>query len=186
MDPTSTTGMAITVATAVKEIGPLLKELIEQVKDGKAAGLVQQIQTHQQTIQSAYFEAKQEAIKLASDNFDLKREIAKIQDAHANEMATLKEHHAAEIAKFRKPQAPTKPDLTKEELYIIGLMARREGKTTLEALASGLNCPITKAKYHADNLRRLGLIRLGPHLPEGQMYALTEEGERFAVEKGLI
>jgi hypothetical protein len=114
------------------------------------------------------------------------QEVARLNEQHAREMAALEQQHTLAMANFQQQQPPAEPQLSKEELYMIGFMARLGGEAALPAMASGLKCSPTRAKYYADKLKRLGLIREGPHLPEGQMYALKEEGLDFAVRNGLI
>jgi len=66
---------------AIPKIAALLTELIERSKDGKSAGLVQQIQSFFQTVQAGYFVAEEKALTIQEENLALKRANAELVTA---------------------------------------------------------------------------------------------------------
>jgi len=96
----------MTTQEAISQVSALMIQLIERVKDGKTASLVQQIQSLNQTIQSGYFAAEQKALDRQQELLDAKRKISKMEDEQPKAIAALKETHRQEIAKL-KPQPPS-------------------------------------------------------------------------------
>ena|SRR2546421_5964359 len=95
----------MTPGDAFLAISKLLTELTERIKDGKTAALVQQVQSNYQAIQAGYFSAEQKAlerqqqlVRIVTEHAELQRTMREMQDAHAQELAALKESHARQIA----------------------------------------------------------------------------------------
>lgn len=98
----------MTPLEAIPKITELMTVLIERVKDRNTSSLVSQIQSLNQTVQSGYFSAKEEALKLTSENFDLKRKIAEMEDAHPKAITAIQESHNAEISRLTKRKVTPK------------------------------------------------------------------------------
>jgi hypothetical protein len=190
MDSTTAAAGAIAANQAIQQIKPLLTELIQRVKDDKTALLVSQIQTHQQTILAAYFEAKQEAINLASENFELKRRVAKIEDEQPKLIASVQAGYEETIAELDRQlhaqNAPPEPQIGEGESSFIRLMATSGGRAYLEEMARRLGVPMVKAQYFIDGLKTRGFVRnSGALAGRGNEWALTAPGNKYAVENGL-
>ena len=98
----------MTPVDAFLAISKLLTELTERIKDGKTAALVQQVQSNYQSIQAGYFSAEQKAldrqqqlVRIVTEHAELQRTMREMQDAHAQELAILKESHARQIAELQ-------------------------------------------------------------------------------------
>jgi len=98
----------MTPGDAFLAISKLLTELTERIKDGKTAALVQQVQSNYQAIQAGYFSAEQKAlerqqqlVRIVTEHAELQRKMREMQDAHAQELAALKETHARQIAELQ-------------------------------------------------------------------------------------
>ncbi len=98
----------MTPVDAFLAISKLLTELTERIKDGKTAALVQQVQSNYQAIQAGYFSAEQKAlerqqqlVRIVTEHAELQRTMREMQDAHAQELAILKESHARQIAELQ-------------------------------------------------------------------------------------
>src|SRR5438309_12057045 len=98
----------MTPGDAFLAISKLLTELTERIKDGKTAALVQQVQTNYQAIQASYFSAEQKAlerhqelVRIVTENAELHRKLRETLDAHAQEMAALKESHEKQITELQ-------------------------------------------------------------------------------------
>ena len=98
----------MTPGDAFLAISKLLTELTERIKDGKTAALVQQVQSNYQAIQAGYFSAEQKAlerqqqlVRIVTEHAELQRTMREMQDAHAQELAILKESHARQIAELQ-------------------------------------------------------------------------------------
>jgi len=100
----------MTTQEALTQVSALMVQLIERVKDRKTAGLVQQIQSLNQAIQSGYFAAEQKALDRQQQLFDANRKIADMEDKQTKAIAALNEEHRkaiaerdAEIMRFKNP-----------------------------------------------------------------------------------
>ncbi len=90
---------------AVPTINGLFTQLIERVKDGKTGTLVGQLQSAFQKMQSDYFEAKHESLKIATQNYELTRKQGQLEDTHTKTVAALNDSHAAAETALRKSHA---------------------------------------------------------------------------------
>jgi len=93
----------MSISEAISTISGLMVQLIERVKDGKTAALVQQVQLCNQTIQTAYFEAKQEVADTKAKHV---KEISDLNALHAKEITALQK----QIADLKAAQAQS-PDV---------------------------------------------------------------------------
>ena len=85
----------MTIPETIISIKKLLAELSKRIKDRESASFVQQIQTHQHTLEAAYLEAEhkaldhhREAIRLESENGELRRKMSDMENKHSNDVGS--------------------------------------------------------------------------------------------------
>ena len=191
MDPTTAAATAVAANEAIQKIKPLLSELINRVKDEKTATLVSQIQALDQTIQAAYFDAKQEAINFASQNLELKRShahaIDNLNTGHLGKVAELEKEMARLYAAQRQPVAKPAEQLGDDETSVIRILASAEDGASDAELVHLTSKPLTTVKYLLETLERLGLADAATCLPtRGQLWELTTNGNAYAVKNNLV
>jgi len=89
--------------SAIKDIVDLCIQLRNEVSDRRVAEVVERIQTLTLSLQSAQAELTEKNIQLLTENFELKRKIAQIEDEHAKAMAKLEDHYEARLAARKSP-----------------------------------------------------------------------------------
>ena len=92
---------------ALGGIAPLIPRILERTKDKESRAMIEQMRVRYDEAHSGLLAAQRENIKVQSDalkveheNFELKRKMANIQDAHSKEMSALKDAHTAEITRL--------------------------------------------------------------------------------------
>jgi hypothetical protein len=113
----------MTPLEAIPKITELLSTLIERVKDGKTAALVQQIQTLYQSVQSGYFEAEHKAldyhsnvVRLEAELLEVKRSLKKKEDERLDETTLLKSQMQELELKLKKLNSQALYDWMKQKV----------------------------------------------------------------------
>ena len=110
---------------AIPAVNALFINLFERIKDRQTATLVGQVQSLFQTIQTAFFAAEHKALETATQNFNLARQIAQMEDKHTKTMAALQDSNAQAMAALRKSQSDQITQLvTKHQLEVARLNKR--------------------------------------------------------------
>ena len=131
---------------------------------------------------------------LTKENLAILREkMVEESAAHAKEIARLNEHHAEEmadlertIAELQKQQLPAQPQIGDHEQDLIKLMVAGGGSAFLEEMVQTLGVPLVKAQLSIDKLKALGFVRnCGVVMGRGNEWALTRPGKAYAVANAL-
>jgi hypothetical protein len=185
----------MTTQEAIAQISALMIQLIERVKDGKTAALVQQMQSLNQTIQSGYFAAEQKSLERQQEAFDLNRKLLQIEDEYKRAITALQEKHHAEIAKITQSNARPKDALHPKAQEILLYLFKAAREVTEREITQKFQLEKSVAGYHLDELWKKKFITgnpviiLGGFGPErsapSPKYEITGEGRKYIVENGL-
>ena len=91
----------MTTIEAIPFINGLFIQLIDRVKDRQTASLIGQLQSLFQSVQASYFAAEHKALETATQNLQLTRQVAALEDSQPKTIAALNESHSAAIAALR-------------------------------------------------------------------------------------
>lgn len=186
----------MTTQEAIAQISALMIQLIERVKDGKTAGLIQQIQSANQTIQAGYFASEQKSLEMQQKAFETDRKMREMENQHAEAIAALKGAHRQEIARLTAGNARSIDDeLKKETVEILRTFFHSGRELSEEEISRHFNMPKGIVSYHLDTLWKkkfisgFGRIIIGG-FGEGSggqspQYEITAAGRKYIVENGL-
>jgi hypothetical protein len=180
----------MTTQEAMAQVSALMIQLIERVKDGKTATLVQQIQSLNQTIQAGYFASEQKSLDRQQELFDANRKIAQMEDEQSKAIAAIQEKHRQEIARFTAGNAQPKrdelDDNCKKMLVTLANADDHEGVTDSE-LIQHLGLPKAKGDYYFDKLKDRKFVNSsGGQMGRGMFWHVTSAGRDYLASVGLL
>src|SRR3989442_149137 len=105
---------------ALKDIADLVTRLIESKEGRKFAAEISKIQSAVASLQSEHAAIIERDAQVLTENLELKRKVAKLDDLHPQEMAALQEH-------VRKLEAELeKHDRRRRDEFMLELQARQK------------------------------------------------------------
>ena len=107
---------------SITAIAKLLETLIHQSRDAKTLALIKQIETPYRALEAAYLEAEHKAldhhgktIRLESENGELRRRIANMEDKDSNEVVRLQGQIQELEVRLKKSNSQALADWFKEK-----------------------------------------------------------------------
>ena len=157
----------------ITDLTSLVTNLVDRIKDRKAAGDLREIQRMIVLLQSEQAKIHEDNIELRTQNAELKQKNEELQQDLIQ-------------AKQAKEPSASESDLAELETKILVLIANSPKKLSREMVANHFGLSKAKGDYYFDQLSNREFIRLSHVQRDGAFFRATSVGREYLASRDLL